>query len=366
MVGTRIGDALLTACVWFYEYSFRGGVPQHEIVRRRAARLFKTGCPMSPIRSLLPWYLTISITLVTLSPHLASAAGEGWLVDFAQAKELAAKENKDILIEFTGSDWCPPCKALQKNVLSQDIFKREAPKQFILLLLDNPRDKSHQSEEEQAQYKRLADEFQVTGVPTVFLADAAGRPYSKQVGYSGEKAPQYVANLSEKTKARETRDQFLAKAEEAQGVARAQFLHQAMQQIDTSLVLTTYKQTVQEIIELDENNEAGLKKQYAAKIELERIKASSQIAGPDATLKSVDKLLAEMKPGGRDLQEALFLKAQLIYRQDREGCKQALITAHKAAPDSDTARNISRILLQVFKTTIKSKPEPPETDAPTP
>ena len=321
---------------------------------------------MNPIRSFLAWCLTTSVTLAVLSPTLAAAAGEDWLVDFTQAKELASQEGKDILIEFTGSDWCPPCKALQTNVLSQDIFKREVPKRFILLLLDNPRDKSHQSDEEQAQYKRLAEAFQVTGVPTVFLADAEGRPYARQVGYNGEKAPQYVANLSEKTKARETRDQFLAKAEQAQGVARAQFLHQAMQQIDTSLVLTTYKQIVQEIIELDEENQAGLKKQYAAKIELERIKTSSRIAGPDATLKSVDKLLLEVKPEGRDLQEALFLKAQLIYRKDREGCKQALITAHKAAPDSDTAKNIARILLQVFKTTIESKPEPSENDAPQP
>ena len=321
---------------------------------------------MKSIRPLIQWCLATSVAIVALSPHSVSAAGEGWLVDFSQAKELAAKENKDILIEFTGSDWCPPCKALQKNVLSKPIFKREAPKQFVLLFLDNPRDKSHQSEAEQAQYKQLAEQFQVTGVPTVFLADAQGRPYAKQVGYSGEKAPLYVASLSEKTKARETRDQFLAKAEQAQGVAKAQFLHQALHLIDTSLILTTYKQTVQEIIELDADNEAGLRKQYAAKIELESIKTSSRIAGPDATLKRVDKLLKEMEPAGRDLQEALFLKAQLIYPQDREGCKQVLITAHKAAPDSETAKNISRILQQVFKTTIEPQPKSPETGKATP
>ena len=45
---------------------------------------------MNPIRSLVSWSLTTSITLVALSPNLASAAGEGWLVDFAEAKELAA------------------------------------------------------------------------------------------------------------------------------------------------------------------------------------------------------------------------------------------------------------------------------------
>ena len=55
---------------------------------------------MNPMRSLVSWSLATSITLAALSPNLASAAGEGWLVDFAEAKELAAKENKLSLIHI--------------------------------------------------------------------------------------------------------------------------------------------------------------------------------------------------------------------------------------------------------------------------
>ena len=83
----------------------------------------------------------------------AAQAAYGWLVDFEKAKAQAAKEEKSILMEFTGSDWCPPCKALHKNVLIKDVFKQEMPKHFILLKLDNPRDKSKQTPEEIAQYK---------------------------------------------------------------------------------------------------------------------------------------------------------------------------------------------------------------------
>ena len=36
----------------------------------------------------------------------AFAGGEGWTHDFAAAKKQAADEKKDLLIEFTGSDWC--------------------------------------------------------------------------------------------------------------------------------------------------------------------------------------------------------------------------------------------------------------------
>ena len=81
----------------------------------------------------------------------AAQAADGWLVDFEKAKAQAAKEEKSILMEFTGSDWCPPCKALAKNVLTQDVFKTEMPKNFVLLKLDSPRDKSKQTPEEIAQ-----------------------------------------------------------------------------------------------------------------------------------------------------------------------------------------------------------------------
>ena len=55
--------------------------------------------------------------LLILSGNMAVAADEGWLVDFEAAKQQAAKEGKSILMEFTGSDWCPPCIALKKKVL---------------------------------------------------------------------------------------------------------------------------------------------------------------------------------------------------------------------------------------------------------
>ena len=45
-------------------------------------------------------------------------AGEGWLTNLEKAKALAKKDKKMILVEFTGSDWCPPCIALKKNVFN--------------------------------------------------------------------------------------------------------------------------------------------------------------------------------------------------------------------------------------------------------
>ena len=95
-----------------------------------------------------------------------------------------------------------PAKALHKNVLTSDIFKQQIPKKFVLLKLDNPRDKSKQTSEEIAQYKKLSKEYTVRGVPTIIVADAKGKEQHRQVGYSSRQtAQQWVTKLMAAVKA---------------------------------------------------------------------------------------------------------------------------------------------------------------------
>ncbi|QWP31926.1 thioredoxin family protein [Akkermansia muciniphila] len=57
-------------------------------------------------------------------------AAEGWITDMDAAKKQAAEQKKDLMIEFTGSDWCPPCMQLRANVFSKPDFQKEAQKKF--------------------------------------------------------------------------------------------------------------------------------------------------------------------------------------------------------------------------------------------
>ena len=50
---------------------------------------------------------------------VSASAGDGWMTDFEAAKVKAKAENKPMLLSFTGSDWCPPCMALKKNVFQK-------------------------------------------------------------------------------------------------------------------------------------------------------------------------------------------------------------------------------------------------------
>ncbi len=282
-------------------------------------------------------------------------ADEGWVVDFEKAKAQAAKEGKSILMEFTGSDWCPPCKALHKNVLIKDVFKTEMPKSFVLLKLDSPRDKSKQTPEEIEQYKVLSAKYGVKGVPTIFLADAKGRPYYETVGYSGDPADKYVANLKEQIATLAKRDAAFAKAEKASGAEKAKLLADGLSLVNDEMALKTYGDVVSQIIELDADNKAGLKAKFEGlknsvgfKAELEAATRGSRDK-PEETLAAIDKLIAEKEPTGEALQEAVFLKSGILFQTDKAKAKELLLEAQKLAPESETGKRIDGILEQFFK-----------------
>ena len=142
--------------------------------------------------------LIVLTTLLAL--NLSLTAGEGWLTNIEKAKEVAKKEGKAVLVEFTGSDWCPPCKALKKNVFNSDEFKAYAKKHLVLVELDFPRDKSKVTKEQAAYNREQAKAFAVRGYPTVILMDADGKELTKKVGFGRTSAEKYITALSKAIK----------------------------------------------------------------------------------------------------------------------------------------------------------------------
>jgi protein disulfide-isomerase len=112
-------------------------------------------------------------------------AGKGsgiWQTDYKQALVQAAKEKKRVLLDFTGSDWCPYCVQMEKEVLTQPDFKVYAAHKLILVKLDFPR-KKQMPPAESEQNQKLQQEFAIEGFPTYVLLDTAGTEVRRQVGY---------------------------------------------------------------------------------------------------------------------------------------------------------------------------------------
>jgi len=128
------------------------------------------------------------------------AADDLWLTDLAKAQAKAKAEQKLILMDFNGSDWCPPCKALRKNVLSTQEFIDYAKRNLVLVDVDFPHTFEQPAELKKAN-QALGEKYGVEGLPTVIVLSSEGKQLKKDMGYSGAGTKEFIAGL-EKLKKR--------------------------------------------------------------------------------------------------------------------------------------------------------------------
>lgn len=105
-----------------------------------------------------------------------------WVTDLPVAQAQARKENKLVLMNFTGSDWCGWCKKLQKEVFSTKEFEQYAKANVVLVEIDFP-DKKPQTQQLKAANEALQGKFKAEGYPTIVVLNKDGKEVWRQVGY---------------------------------------------------------------------------------------------------------------------------------------------------------------------------------------
>ncbi len=102
--------------------------------------------------------------------------GQEWLTDFEKAKELAAVEERPIILVFQGSDWCAPCIKLDREIWSTEIFKEYALEHYVMLKADFPRKKKNSlSDVQREANSRLAESYNKNAYfPLVVVLDSTG------------------------------------------------------------------------------------------------------------------------------------------------------------------------------------------------
>jgi len=147
-------------------------------------------------------FQTIAFALIAAASVSLVSAGD-FLTNFEAGKTQAKKEKKDLLVKFTGSDWCPPCIKLDKEVFSKSAFKTAAEKDFVVVVLDFPRKEQLPDAEKKAN-ETVAKDYEITGFPTVLLMDAHGKVF-KRAGYQPGGVKPFLAMLKTSLKAKSFR-----------------------------------------------------------------------------------------------------------------------------------------------------------------
>ena len=118
---------------------------------------------------------------------------QNWKNTFEEAKNQALTENKNIVLVFSGSDWCAPCIKLDKTVWQSDEFKKESETNWVIYKADFPKKKANQlSSTLTESNKLLASKYNTSGnFPLVVLLDKNGIVLGME-GYKNYSASDYI------------------------------------------------------------------------------------------------------------------------------------------------------------------------------
>jgi protein disulfide-isomerase len=122
------------------------------------------------------------------------AAELNWTTDLAKAQAQARKENKLVLLDFTGSDWCPWCIKFEKEVLNTPEFGEYSKAHLVPVLLDFPHAKP-QDDALKAANKALKEKYDIKGFPTYVLLNGAGKEVGRQEGYEKGGPKAFIAKI---------------------------------------------------------------------------------------------------------------------------------------------------------------------------
>ena len=122
-----------------------------------------------------------------------------WLESYEEAVQLSKQTGKPILADFTGSNWCPPCMKLKKEIFETPTFKSWAAENVILLELDFPRP-NLQADWIKKQNYELSGRYKIISYPTVLILDSEGRK-QEEFGYMRGGPERWISVVNKKIQA---------------------------------------------------------------------------------------------------------------------------------------------------------------------
>ena len=129
---------------------------------------------------------------------LLNTSSVEWNNDYEEVIKEAQSSDKNILIYFSGSDWCKPCIQMKNLILDTDEFKAYSENNFILYQADFPRLKKNKpSKSTEAQNEKLASKYNQRGVfPLIVILDKDENLLST-VEYQNQSKEEFISRLEQ-------------------------------------------------------------------------------------------------------------------------------------------------------------------------
>ncbi len=234
--------------------------------------------------------LGVAVCTALIAPAFAAE----WMTNFDAAMAKAAAENKAVLADFTGSDWCGPCKYLKATVLNNPAFVSYAQDKFVLLEVDLPR-RTDFDPDQLKRNQELARRYRVSGFPTLLVLTPEGLLVGGFVG-GRMNVQQAIAALESAL----ANIPAARTAERLEGEAQVKALYALYKRMPKELAESLRER----IAGLDKDNTTGIHDEIRADRQMEDFQsmlyeAAKQKKDARATIALVNTALAEACPQNR-------------------------------------------------------------------
>ena len=259
---------------------------------------------------------------------LVPAWAAEWMTDLEAAKAKAAAENKAVLVDFTGSDWCGWCIRLRQQVLDTPAFEQYAKDKFVLMEVDLPQNPKFDPAL-RARNEQIAQQYAVSGFPTVMVLSPKGEVVG---GFNGFLPT--VQAVSKQLEAALTTADLLKQAETQQGAQQLDSLVKAYRSLPEKMQANA-RSLRQRIIALDPQDTTGIGR--VQKIEDERAALQDALSAAQSTAEAVaviDKALAQAYPENKTGMLQMKFQVLMMGAMSVDDVKSA-IDAGRAAMELD-------------------------------
>ena len=304
--------------------------------------------------------------VLSLASAVVCSASPVWETDWSKALEKAGKSGQPVLVDFTGSDWCPGCIYLRKNIFDTDAFAKYAEdNNFMLVELDFPRTEGKMPPEQLKFHEELMRRYGISVFPSVLLMEGNGAPYAKIVGPS-RTAEEYWRKLAAAGETRLKLKEAVAAARALEGKEKLEKLVQAIKLLPEDLQ-PYQKELIAEISALDPEDKYGFagKAEKAVTLAAQRLmmeqfykkhagpfSAEKVRAGQEEALQMLEK--RDLLPAIR-LEIAKYVSDGYALERNYPKALEYLNMARAADPESPAAKKLEPWINNMQKIINKGK-----------
>ncbi len=245
------------------------------------------------------------ISGVVLAALAAPAfAAVDWMTDLDAAKAKATAENKALLLDFTGSDWCGWCIRIRKEVFDKPRFEAYVKNKFVPVEIDVPNNPNFDPELRKRN-EALCVQYAVEGFPTIMVTDARGTVAGGFVG--GIVDPDKVEDVLNVGLANVRK---LEAAQKLSGVEKAKVLAEVYKALPDELK-NAAEPLLKEIRSLDPKDEVGMAQLAKIRQQKEEFrKGFAALKNEDELKRYLEDSLAVAYPENRPM--LLNVKGQMM------------------------------------------------------